>query len=111
MNSFCTIVGWSRISWNSSTASRLTLRARRSGVIGMVMRGAMSQTAIGLAIGIPAAVLGTRLLESQLFEIKSVNIAVMLVAIFALALASLLAGMIPATSAASTEPAQTLRAE
>ena len=61
----------------------------------MVMRGAMSQTAIGLAIGIPAVLLCRRSLESQLFEIKSVTIAVMLVAIFSLAPASLLAGMIP----------------
>ena len=95
----------------SEIGIRMALGARRSGVIGMVMGGAMSQTAIGLAIGIPSALLCTRFLESQLFEIKSVNIAVMLVAIFALALASLFAGMIPATSAASTEPAQTLRAE
>ena len=82
-----------------------------SGVIGMVMRGAMSQTAIGLAIGIPAVLLCTRSLASQLFEIKTGTIAVMLVAIFSLAPASLLAGMIPATSAAPTEPALTLRAE
>ena len=42
---------------------------------------------------------------------KGVNVAVMLGAIMVLALASLLAGVIPARTAVATEPAQTLRAE
>jgi len=40
-----------------------------------------------------------------------VDLTVMLIAVLALASASLLAGMIPARGAALTEPAQTLRAE
>ena len=95
----------------SEIGIRMALGARRRGVVAMVMRGAMSQTAIGLAIGVPAALLSVRFMESQLFEIKGVNVAVLLIAILALAVASLLAGMIPATGAASTEPARTLRAE
>jgi len=75
------------------------------------MRGVMSQTVIGLAIGIPAALLCVRFVRSQLYEIQGVNVAVMAMAILSLMLASLLAGMIPARGAASTEPAQTLRAE
>jgi len=77
----------------------------------MVVRGAMGQTVLGLAIGIPGALLCARFAQSQLYEIKSVNVAVMLLAILLLALASLLAGVIPARIAAATEPAQTLRAE
>jgi len=75
------------------------------------MRGAMGQTILGLAIGIPGALLCARLAQSQLYEIRSVNVAVMLVAVLVLALSSLLAGVIPARIAAATEPAQTLRAE
>jgi macrolide transport system ATP-binding/permease protein len=96
---------------SSEIGIRMALGARRSGVVGMVMRGAMSQTFIGLAIGIPAALLCARVVESQLYDVKNVNAAVMLLAVFALALASALAGLIPATGAASTEPARTLRAE
>ena len=95
----------------SEIGIRMALGARRAGVIGMVMRGAMSQTVIGLAIGIPAALLCVRFVRSQLYEIQGVNVAVMTIAILSLMLASLLAGMIPARSAASTEPAQTLRSE
>jgi hypothetical protein len=46
----------------------MALGAARSGVIAMVMRGAMIQTALGLAIGIPASLLCVRFVESQLFE-------------------------------------------
>src|SRR5262252_4996553 len=95
----------------SEIGIRMALGARPAGVIVMVMRGAMSQTIVGLAIGIPAALLCARFAESQLYEIKGVNLVVMLVAIMVLALASLLAGVIPAKAAAATEPAQTLRAE
>jgi len=95
----------------SEIGIRMALGARRAGVIGMVMRGVMSQTVIGLAIGIPAALLCVRFVRSQLYEIQGVNVAVMAMAILSLMLASLLAGMIPARGAASTEPAQTLRAE
>jgi len=45
------------------------------------------------------------------FEIPGVDLTVMLIAVLALASASLLAGMITARGAALTEPAQTLRAE
>jgi ABC-type antimicrobial peptide transport system permease subunit len=95
----------------SEIGIRMALGARPAGVVGMVMRGAMGQTILGLAIGIPAALLCVRLVESQLYEIKGVNGMVMLIAVVLLALASMLAGMIPATGAASTEPAETLRAE
>lgn len=95
----------------SEIGIRMALGARPVGVIAMVVRGAITQTIIGLAIGIPAALLCARFAESQLYEIKGVNAAVMLVAIMVLALASLLAGVLPARTAAATEPAQTLRAE
>ena len=95
----------------SEIGIRMALGAQPGGVIAMVMRGALSQTVIGLALGIPAAFLCARWVESQLFDIKGVNIGVMSTAIAALAIASLLAGMIPARKAAATDPAQTLRTE
>ena len=95
----------------SEIGVRMALGAGRAGVVGMVMRGAISQTLIGLAIGVPGALLCVRFVRSQLYEIQGVNVAVMVVAIFSLMLASLLAGIIPARGAASTEPARTLRAE
>ena len=95
----------------SEIGIRMALGAQPSSVLAMVMRDAMSQTAIGLAIGVPVALLCVRFVESQLYEIKRVNAAVMVMAILSLGMASSLAGMIPARKAASTDPAQTLRTE
>jgi macrolide transport system ATP-binding/permease protein len=90
---------------------RMALGAERGRVIGMVMRGAMIQAAIGLAIGAPIAMLCVRYVKSQLYEITSVNFAVMAGAIGTLALAAAIAGMIPARRAASIDPAKALRIE
>ena len=90
---------------------RMALGAERGGVIALVMRGALTQVALGLAIGIPAALLCVRFVESQLYEITGVDARVMLIAILTLALAACVAGLIPARRAASTDPAQALRTE
>ncbi len=88
---------------------RMALGAARSRVIGGVMRGAMLQTAAGLAIGIPVAIFCVRYVKSQLFEITSVNIPVMAIAIGVLLLAAAVAGVIPARRAASIDPVRALR--
>lgn len=90
---------------------RMALGAERSRVIGMVMRGAMIQAAIGLVIGAPVAMLCVRYVKSQLYEITSVNLPVMLGAIGTLAFAAAIAGMIPARRAASIDPVKALRIE
>ncbi len=88
---------------------RMALGAARSGVIAMVMRGAMIQTALGLAIGIPTSLLCAHLIESQLFDIKGMDLEVLIVATATLAIAATLAGAIPARRAASIDPARALR--
>jgi predicted permease len=90
---------------------RVALGAGRSSVIGSVMRGAMLQAATGLAIGIPLAMFCVRYVQSQLYEITSVNLPVMTIAIGVLALAAALAGIIPARRAASIDPVRALRME
>jgi predicted permease len=90
---------------------RMALGAQRIRVIGMVMRGAMLQAFIGLAIGIPVAIFCVRYVKSQLYEITSVNTSVMAGAIGVLALAACIAGIIPARRAASINPVQALRIE
>ena len=54
----------------SEIGIRMALGAERLRVIAMVMRGAMIQTALGLAIGIPTAYLTVRYVEAQLYDIK-----------------------------------------
>ncbi len=90
---------------------RMALGAERRSVIGMIMRGAVIQTLLGLAIGIPIALLSVRFVKSQLYEITSADSQVMLVAIATLAIAACIAGIIPARRAASIDPVKALRTE
>ena len=90
---------------------RMALGAERIRVIGMVMRGAMVQAVIGLAIGAPIAMLCVRYVKSQLYEITRVDTGVMVGAICLLTVAAAIAGMIPARRAASIDPVKALRVE
>jgi predicted permease len=73
---------------------RMALGAERGRVIAMVMRGTMLQALAGLAIGAPVAMLCVRYVKSQLYEITSVNPAVMAGAIVTLGVAAAIAGII-----------------
>jgi macrolide transport system ATP-binding/permease protein len=90
---------------------RMALGAERGGVVAMVMRGAMMQTLLGLAIGIPVALVCVRFVKAQLYEITSADARVMAGAILTLAVAACLAGLIPARRAASIDPMRALRVE
>ena len=95
----------------SEIGIRMALGAERRGVIAMMMRGAIVQTALGLTIGVPVALLCVRFVKAQLYEITSADAGVMTGAIVALAVAACVAGIIPARRAASIDPMQSLRTE
>ena len=90
---------------------RMALGADRDSVVRMVMRGAFVQVGIGLAIGIPVAILGGRFMASQLFQVRSWDLVSMGTAIAVLSAAAALAGFVPARRAASIEPMEALRIE
>jgi macrolide transport system ATP-binding/permease protein len=93
----------------SEIGIRMALGAARSRVIGTVMRGAMLQAILGLAIGVPVAIFCVRYVKSQLFETTSVNIPVMGIAIGVLIVTAAIAGILPARRAASIDPVKALR--
>jgi macrolide transport system ATP-binding/permease protein len=90
---------------------RMALGAERSKVTAMIMRGAVIQAALGLAIGLPIAWLSVRFVKAQLYEVKGIDTAVLLASILTLALAASMAAFIPARRAASIDPAKALRTE
>jgi ABC-type antimicrobial peptide transport system permease subunit len=90
---------------------RMALGAERLSVVMMVMRGAMAQAAVGLAIGIPVALLCVRFVKAQLYEITSANSTVMAGAIVTLVVAASIAAIIPARRAATIDPMKALRTE
>ena len=95
----------------SEIGIRMALGAQRSSVVAMIMRRAMLQTLLGLAIGVPVALVCVRLIKSELYDITHADVPVLAGAIVALAASALIAGFIPGRRAASINPAQALRSE
>ena len=90
---------------------RMALGANRGDVVTMVMRRALVLVAIGLGIGIPVALLGGRLMQTQLYGVKTYDPIALTGAVLVLATSAALAGFIPARRAASIEPMHALRIE
>jgi ABC-type antimicrobial peptide transport system permease subunit len=90
---------------------RMALGANRGSVISMVLKSALMQTAIGLALGIPCALIGGHLIASQLYKTKAYDPTVVVGAILLLLVSALIAGFIPARRAASIDPMRALRTE
>jgi putative ABC transport system permease protein len=90
---------------------RMALGADRWRVVKMVLRRAFSQVGIGLALGIPAAIGAGRLMKDQLFGVKPWDPVMLVFATLLLALAAVLASVIPARRAAGVEPMVALRNE
>jgi len=90
---------------------RMALGADRMNIQRLVLRGAFTQAGLGLAIGIPVALMGARLVSSQLFNVRPYDPMSIGLAVAVLALAAALAGFIPAQRAAGIEPMEALRTE
>lgn len=95
----------------SEIGIRMALGADRMSVVKMVLRGAFLQLVIGLAIGIPIAIGAGRAMANQLFGVKPYDPLALAGVTVLLALAALIAAMVPAQRAASVEPVEALRAE
>jgi ABC-type antimicrobial peptide transport system permease subunit len=87
----------------------MALGANRNRVVALVMRGAFTQVALGLALGIPIALIAAHYIADQLYAVKSYDPLSLAVAILVLSAATALAGFIPARRAASIDPIRVLR--
>jgi predicted permease len=95
----------------SEIGLRMALGADRASVVRMVLRGAFVQVGLGLALGIPIAIIGGHYITDQLYGVRGYDPLSIAIAIVVLALAAALAGFIPARRAASIEPMEALRTE
>jgi predicted permease len=90
---------------------RMALGANRTNVVIMVLRTALLLVGVGLALGIPIALLGGRLMRSQLYGVHAYDPLTLFIAVVALGASAAFAGFIPARRAASIEPMKALRIE
>jgi predicted lysophospholipase L1 biosynthesis ABC-type transport system permease subunit len=88
---------------------RMALGATMPSVRTMVLRRGLSLTVLGIALGLVAAVPGTRLLESQLYGVTSGDPLTYAGLLLLLLVAGALASDRPARRAAVTDPADVLR--
>jgi predicted permease len=88
---------------------RIALGADRSRIMRTVIGGPVVQTLIGLAIGVPLAVLATQAVATQLYGIGAHDVRVFAGAVVVLIASAILAAAVPARRAASIAPTQALR--
>jgi predicted permease len=90
---------------------RMALGAPRARVQWMILRESLVLAAGGLVLGVPAAIAGTRVLQSMLFGLAPRDPATLTGAAAAMLVLGVLAGYIPARRAARVDPLVALRAE
>jgi predicted permease len=90
---------------------RLALGATRSTTVWLVLRDALVMIAAGIGIALPCVWALGRLLESQLYDVKPTDPAVIATATLILCSAALGAALIPARRASAVNPTEALRFE
>jgi len=90
---------------------RRALGAKAGDVLAMLLREALRPVGIGIVIGIAGAFAMTRLLAAMLFEISTTDVATYAVACGVLAVAALLASIVPARRALRVDPITAVRGQ
>jgi putative ABC transport system permease protein len=90
---------------------RVALGATPAHVVGLMLRRGMKPVLVGLAVGIPLALLATRLLRSLLYEVSESDPVTFVGVAALLAAVALVASWLPSRRAARVDPTVTLRAD
>ena len=90
---------------------RMALGAGRADVMRLVLREGMTPVIIGVAIGLPAAIMGARLIATLLFGLQPSDPLTISVATVLIIGVAALAGYLPARKASRVDPMTALRCE
>jgi predicted permease len=95
----------------SEIGIRLALGARQQDVVWMVVRDSLEVCVVGVVVGLPLAVAGSRFLESMLFGLTTRDPWTYVGALLGVAVVALVATLVPARRAVSVDPMIALRTE
>jgi hypothetical protein len=90
---------------------RIALGASTGTVQWMVLRESLAVFAVGIALGLPGALLLVRLVRAQLFEVSPFDPAVFVSSVAVIGIVSMLSAWLPARRAAGVDPMTALRCE
>jgi ABC-type antimicrobial peptide transport system permease subunit len=90
---------------------RMALGAQRGQVLRMILRESLVIGVIGIAVGLPLAFAGARLLKSMLFGVTTADPLAFVLALVAIAAVALISALLPARRASSVDPMVALRYE
>jgi len=90
---------------------RLAIGAGRSQVMGLILGHGLRLTSAGLAIGLVGAFALARLMQSVLYDVRPTDPETYVAVVLVLAVAALLASVLPALRAVRVDPVSALRSE
>ena len=90
---------------------RLALGAKRDSLVGMILRETARPTLVGIAMGLGAAMVAGRILESFLYQVSPRDPLVLILATLSLLGVATLASYVPARQASRVDPVRTLKAD
>lgn len=105
------VISYSVVSRTREIGIRVALGARRDAIIGMVLRETLLLTAWGIAVGIPAAMVASRLLRHMLFGVPPYDPTTVTVVAAGLVCVAMIAAYVPARSALRVDAIVALRQE
>jgi ABC-type antimicrobial peptide transport system permease subunit len=89
----------------------MALGAARSRVLWMILRESLLIMALGLAAGVPIALLSGGVMQSMLYGLQRRDPVTIVGSLLVVGMVTLAASLLPARQAASVEPMRALRAE
>jgi predicted permease len=105
------LVAFSAASRKREMAIRLALGSSRSGVVRLILQFGAGLGFAGCLLGATGTLFATRLMRSLLFQVDPLDMPVLTLASLSVFVLAILASLIPARQAASTQPMEILRME
>jgi ABC-type antimicrobial peptide transport system permease subunit len=90
---------------------RKALGAADSGIVRMVLRGALGITLVGIAIGLAASLAASRIVASQLYGVSPRDPVILSISAASLVVVTIIAALAPLRRATRVDPVVTLRAD